>query len=100
MKIVLLTCLAVPAFAANWPAWRGPAGTGITAEAQLPSTWSAKENVRWRVDLPERGNSSPIVWGDKVFVTQALSDANRRTVICLDRKDGKLLWQAGPTYAE
>jgi outer membrane protein assembly factor BamB len=77
---------------------RGPSGNGVATEEKLPQTWSTSENVRWRVDLPERGNSSPIVWGDRVFVTQAVG--NRRTVICFNRADGKQLWQSGPTYTE
>ena len=100
MKTILLLTLTVPAFAANWPGWRGPNGTGTTADKELPLTWTTSENVRWRTELPERGNSSPIVWGDKVFVTQALSDSKRRTLMCLDRSNGKLLWQSGPTYSE
>jgi hypothetical protein len=77
MKTILLLTLTVPAFAANWPGWRGPTGTGTTADKELPLTWTTSENIRWRTELPERGNSSPIVWGDKVFVTQALSDSKR-----------------------
>jgi outer membrane protein assembly factor BamB len=103
MRTILLISLAAPVFvahAANWPGWRGPNGTGIATEATLPLTWSEKENVRWRVELPDRGNSSPIVWGDKIFVAQAVSDAKRRTLMCFDRANGKLLWQTGPTYEE
>src|SRR4030095_6239411 len=91
---------ALPAFAGNWPAFRGPEGIGIANDQALPLTWSTTENVRWRTELPERGNSSPIVWGDKVFVTQALSESKRRTLMCFDRSNGKLLWQSGPTYTE
>jgi outer membrane protein assembly factor BamB len=86
--------------AANWPGWRGPEGTGTSKEKNLPLNWTTNENVRWRVDLPGRGNSSPIVWGDRVFVTQAVSADNRRTLMCFDRASGKLLWQSGVTYAE
>ncbi len=81
--------------AENWPAWRGAAGDGISAETKLPLKWSASENVKWSVPLPERGNSTPIVWGDRVFITQNVGD--RRTVICFDRKNGQQLWQEGPT---
>ncbi len=84
--------------AANWPGWRGADGTGISSEKNLPLKWSATENVKWRIDLPERGNSSPIVWGERVFVTQAVGD--RRTLLCLDRATGKQLWQSGVTYTE
>src|SRR5437868_6069454 len=92
--------LSFPAGATNWPAWRGPQGTGISSEQSLPLKWSTNENVRWRVPLPEPGNSSPIVWGDRVFVTQAVQQEKRRTVMCFNRGTGKLLWQSGITYAE
>lgn len=85
---------------ANWPGWRGPDGTGVTQDKNLPEKWSAKENVKWRVDLPERGNSSPIVWVDRVFVTQAITDGDRRTLMCFNRADGKLLWGSGITWAD
>jgi outer membrane protein assembly factor BamB len=84
--------------AANWPAWRGADGSGATSEKNLPTQWSDTENVRWKIKLPERGNSTPIVWGKKIFITQAVG--NRRTVICFDRVDGKQLWQSGPAYEE
>lgn len=88
------------AVAGNWPGWRGPAGTGVSPETNLPLKWSTNQNVRWRIDLPGRGNSSPVVWGDRVFVTQAVSADNRRTVMCFDRANGKLLWQSSVTYTE
>lgn len=91
---------ALPTHASHWPGWRGPQGTGVSTEKNLPLKWSTNENVRWRVDLPGRGNSSPIVWGTRVFVTQAVSAENRRTVMCFDRATGKLLWQSGVTYTE
>ncbi len=82
--------------AENWPQWRGPQGLGISNETDLPLTWSPTENVRWKVKLPERGNSTPIVWEKRIFVTQPVE--NRRTLMCLDREDGSLLWQVGTTY--
>src|SRR5688572_33387829 len=103
ISIAVSTCLltlTTSLGAANWPGWRGPQGTGVSPEKNLPLKWSTNENVRWRVDLPGRGNSSPIVWGDRVFVTQAVSAENRRTLMCFDRKTGKLLWQSGVTYTE
>jgi outer membrane protein assembly factor BamB len=86
---------ATHGFAANWPAWRGPEADGVTSETNLPLKWSATENVKWKIDLPDRGNSTPIVWGDRIFLTQAVGQ--RRTVMCLDRQDGHTLWQEGPT---
>ncbi|MBI5800226.1 MAG: PQQ-binding-like beta-propeller repeat protein [Verrucomicrobia bacterium] len=86
------------ASAANWPAWRGANADGISTEKNLPVKWSKDENVRWRVPLPEAGNSTPIVWGDRIFVTQPVGD--RRTLMCLSRVDGKLLWQVGVATKE
>jgi outer membrane protein assembly factor BamB len=97
---VILIMTATASLAANWPAWRGPAGNGVATETGLPVKWSPTENVRWRVDLPERGNSSPVIWGTRIFVSQAIQAQNRRTVMCFNRADGKLLWQSGVTYTE
>lgn len=88
--------LPLLADAADWPSWRGPTGHGHTSERDLPLTWSATENVRWKVALPEPGNSTPIVAGGRIYLTQNVAD--RRTLLCLDRKDGRTLWQAGPTH--
>src|SRR6266566_1019412 len=77
----------------NWPAWRGPHANGISDERTLPVTWSATQNVRWKVPLPEPGNSTPVVWGDRVFLTQSLDKGKRRAVLCFARADGKKLWQ-------
>jgi outer membrane protein assembly factor BamB len=95
---VASTALLSTSHAENWPAWRGPLGTGICVEKNLPEKWSTTENVKWRVPLPEPGNSTPIVWNDRVFVTQAVGD--RRTLMCFDRSGGKLLWQSGITAKE
>lgn len=96
---LVLSCVSIaPAQAGNWPAWRGPAGTGVSDEQHLPLTWSEHENVRWHVDLPDRGNSTPIIWNDRVFITQAIEKEHRRTVMCFDAGTGKQLWQSGVTY--
>ncbi len=97
---LLAISAALSATAGNWPGWRGPEGTGVSSEKNLPLKWSDKESVRWRVELPGPGNSSPIVWGDRVFVAQAVQKENRRTLMCFDRTNGKLLWQSGVTYTE
>lgn len=86
------------AHAENWPAWRGPTGQGISTEKNLPTKWSKTENVRWRIDLPAPGNSTPIVWNDRIFVTQSIPSEKQRAVICFNRPHGKLLWTSGPTY--
>ena len=81
--------------AANWPAWRGSGGNGIATETELPLHWNTNENIRWTSPLPDRGNSTPIIWDGKVFVTQAVESENRRGLICFDRNNGLVLWQFG-----
>jgi outer membrane protein assembly factor BamB len=98
--LLALMLMTSPAWAANWPAWRGPQGTGICVEKDLPLHWNTNENVHWRVPLPERGNSTPVIWGNRIFVTQAIEKENRRTLICFDRSKGKQLWQSSVVYPE
>ncbi|PYV36811.1 MAG: serine/threonine protein kinase, partial [Acidobacteria bacterium] len=92
--------LALFLLAANWPSWRGPEGLGVSIEQSVPTQWSKTDHVLWRVPLPEPGNSTPVVWGNRVFVTQALKQQNRRMLMCFNRANGKLLWQSGVTYSE
>jgi outer membrane protein assembly factor BamB len=98
LPLLLLLASSSALLAAHWPAWRGANGDGVTTETDLPMRWSATEGIRWKVALPERGNSTPVVWGDRIFLTQNIG--NRRALLCLDRKDGKTLWQAGPEWTE
>jgi outer membrane protein assembly factor BamB len=103
MKHFLLLSILMPllnAQAANWPMWRGPNGDGTTMESGLPEKWSQTENVVWKVELPDRGNSTPVVWSDKVFITQAIEEVGRRLLLCFDRKTGNLIWEAGITHKE
>jgi outer membrane protein assembly factor BamB len=79
--------------AEEWPGWRGPRGDGTSSEKGIPLTWSRTENVRWKTPIPGKGHSSPIVWGERVFVTTCLEEKGERVLICLDRRDGKVLWQ-------
>jgi len=96
----LTLTFAGPAFAGNWPNWRGPEGNGVSRDKNLSLKWNDKENVRWRAELPGPGNSSPIVWADRVFVAQFVANENRRTLMCFDRATGKLRRQSGVTYTE
>src|SRR5687767_4738825 len=63
------------AAAQNWPQWRGPSGAGVSSESNLPTTWGTGRNVAWKAPLAGLGTSSPIVWGDTVFVTSQIGDA-------------------------
>jgi outer membrane protein assembly factor BamB len=76
----------------DWPAWRGPKGNGISTESVAPMMWSATENIAWRTEIPGHGRSSPIVTGDRVFVTTGVDEDQSRRVICIDRGDGRMLW--------
>ena len=76
-----------------WPRWRGPSGQGLVEGSGYPDTWSDDENVLWKADLPGAGNSSPIVWGDRIFLTTA-RDSARRSILCLSRRNGELIWEA------
>lgn len=93
-----ILCLCANALAENWPAWRGAEGIGISHETNLPIHWSTNQNVLWRAELPAPGNSTPIVWDQKVFVTQSLPSKKQRALLCLSRATGQLLWTEGPTY--
>ncbi len=77
-----------------WSRWRGPSGQGLAQGGGYPDTWSATQNVLWQVEAPGRGNSSPIVWGDRIFLTTALDGGKRPSVLCYRRSDGKLLWES------
>ena len=89
----------------NWPQWRGPAGTGATPAAGGPTEFGPERNVKWRAPLPEPGNSTPVVWGDKVFLTQPVTGGGEdggdlRGLFCFDRATGKELWRRGLTYTD
>jgi outer membrane protein assembly factor BamB len=81
------------AAAGDWPGWRGPHGDGRSEEKNLPLRWSRTDNIHWKVAIPGRGYSSPIVWGDRVILTACLEKDRRRVLLCLDRDTGKTLWQ-------
>lgn len=82
-----------PKPAASWPHWRGPSGQGHTDDTRVPLTWSEKDNILWKVELPAGGNSTPIIWGDRIFLTGAGPRGSERQVFCLCVRDGKLLWK-------
>jgi outer membrane protein assembly factor BamB len=78
--------------AENWPGFRGPSRQGISTDKELPTTWSATENIAWKTEIPGHGWSSPIVWGDRIFLTTATEEGASAHVIAIDRKSGKILW--------
>ena len=91
--VVLFFFVAGLIRAENWPGWRGPSGDGISAGKGIPTKWSSKENIAWRIAVRGEGHSSPIVWGDKVFLTSSLTEKNKRILLCIDRLSGQTVWQ-------
>ncbi len=85
--------LTASVHAEDWPAWRGPDGAGTSRGPAGPLKWSRDENVAWRTELPGPGNSTPVVWGGRIFLTQALAKENRRALMAFDAKTGKELWR-------
>ncbi|MBV9123491.1 MAG: PQQ-binding-like beta-propeller repeat protein, partial [Planctomycetes bacterium] len=88
----LLSWQGPTAVAANWPRFRGPNGTGIATQSDIPIRWTEQEGVLWKTSLPGAGNSSPVVWGDRVFLQSSSADGKERSLLCLKATDGKLLW--------
>jgi outer membrane protein assembly factor BamB len=117
----LLLLTAAVASAENWPQWRGPSSNGISSEKGLPAEWSETSNVAWKTKLPGQGRSSPVVWGDRIFLTAdiegdkvegikapihhlrgkeflhpdsiGVDKKHTLIVLCLDRETGKILWR-------
>src|ERR1700761_2556185 len=91
IALVLLLLTGLVGRAEDWPQWRGPRLDGTSLENKIPSHWSATENIKWKTAIPGKGFSSPIVWGDRIFVTTCLEDKQERMLLCLDRQTGKIL---------
>src|SRR5262249_60150560 len=88
-------CLGQSAVAANWPAWRGPLGSGVCSETQLPTRFGPTENITWKAPLPQAGNSTPIVWDDRAFVTCPIDGGEDRRLPCLHPRCRKGIGGAG-----
>jgi len=79
--------------AKNWASFRGPNGAGISTHTNVPTRWSGKtgEGILWKTEIPLPGNNSPVIWGDRIFLSGA--DPNSRQVFCFDTSSGGLLWK-------
>jgi outer membrane protein assembly factor BamB len=88
--LFLSSCLA--AGAAEWSRFRGPNGTGTSADKDVPIEWTEKENIRWKLAIPGKGHSSPIVWGNRLFLQTAAPDGKDRALVCVDTDKGEILW--------
>lgn len=93
------SCFVCADSPSEWPSWRGDvSGSGRTSAKALPKSWAPDKQVRWRVELPEAGNSTPVIANKRVFVTQPVADNKWRGIFCFDAKDGSLLWKNGVVY--
>jgi outer membrane protein assembly factor BamB len=95
MSLLLVTmwCCVVMVSADDWPQFRGPQGLGISTEGNLPEKWDDRTNIEWKTALPGPGHSSPVIWGNRIFLTAFQTQGPRRLVVlCLDKKTGDILW--------
>src|SRR5437016_1043995 len=95
LRFVLSSCVVLLVGAAsvraeNWPQWRGPTLDGISKESNLPTEWSETKNVAWKLPMPGMAGSTPVVWGDRIFLTS--EDGNDLVVLCVSTQ-GKELWK-------
>ena len=86
-----LLCIQVQA--ENWPQFRGPRGDGTSTEKNVPTRWSATDNVAWKTPIPGGGHGSPVVWGHSVFVTSAIRETGERALFRIDARTGEVLWK-------
>jgi outer membrane protein assembly factor BamB len=105
-RLAAMFCFLLSTFAGggDWPRFRGPNGTGIAPDTGAPTAWSDTKNLQWKTALPGPGSSSPIVSGERVFVTcysgygdgsaEGAMENLKRHLVCLDRQTGKILWDS------
>jgi len=119
--LLLVACGLLVNAESNWPGWRGPLSNGVSEEKNLPVAWSPDDHILWKTEVPGRGNSSPVVWGDRIFLTAEIEGdlvegikppahrlrgqpfrhpdstgadrVHKLIVMALDRRTGALLWQ-------
>src|SRR5438105_3927490 len=90
LAVVVLLFAATVAAADNWPQWRGPNNDGVCAEKNLPTKWDENTNIAWKIPLPGIGGATPVVWGDRIFVS---SESDKKVVgLCISTA-GKELWR-------
>src|SRR3954463_5933400 len=75
----------------NWPQFRGPDGNGLSDAKELPLTWSEEKNVKWKTPIHGKAWSSPVIWGNQIWLTTATPDGKELSVLSVDRDSGKIL---------
>jgi outer membrane protein assembly factor BamB len=91
LLLILFLALTLPALADNWPQWRGPTMNGISSETHLPVKWTTEENIAWKLPLPGRSGSTPIIWKDLIFLQ--VTDGDNIELWCVDRTKGTPVWK-------
>lgn len=108
-RVFLSFCMlsvAVAGTRADWPQFRGPGGLGVSQDTGLPVSWGPNDGIAWKAPLPGAGGSSPVILGDRIFLTcftgynvpgepQGSMEDLKRHVLCLGCEDGKIIWRTG-----
>ena len=89
--VVVLLALRLGAAEANWPEFRGPQGNGISTSTNLPLHWSEQQNLKWSTAIHGKAWSSPVIWGQQVWLTTATADGHELFAVCVDRDTGKVI---------
>ena len=92
LATAVFRAVVLPNHAETWPGFRGAAGVGVSLETKLPSKWSADDNIKWKLELPGRGNSSPVVTSDRVYLSTHTEDRGL-WVLAIDKGTGELIWK-------
>src|SRR5689334_8151605 len=88
---LIALCFLTTAFAADWPCWRGIDGHAVSPEKNLPVEWSKEKNIKWKTAIPGKGASSPIIFGERVYITSQTEETGLH-VLALESASGKILW--------
>ena len=89
--VIVVLQFALAQAGENWPQFRGPEGNGVSDSRGLPLRWSESENIKWKTAIHGRGWSSPVIWGNQVWMTTATEDGIELYAVCVDRDSGKVL---------
>src|SRR5437763_11410565 len=90
LLILMLGLSALARGEENWPQFRGPSGQGVSDATGLPTTWSESKNVKWKTAIHGKSWSSPVIWGDQIWLTSATEDGRELFGLCIDKQTGQI----------
>ena len=94
LTICLWTAISTAGAADNWPQWRGPSLNGVSGEIGLPIKWTTTQNIAWKLKMPAFSGSTPVIWGDRIFLSVATSDRNGSLELwAVDRNNAQVVWK-------